>query len=36
MLLATLIHRANLPCPPVAPEQAAQLLEHHGSYLGLA
>lgn len=29
MLLATLIHRASLPCPQVGPEQAAQLLEQH-------
>lgn len=29
MLLATLIHRANLPCPHVDAEQAAQLLEHY-------
>ena len=29
MLLATLIHRASLPCPQVGPAQAAQLLEQH-------
>ena len=29
MLLATLIHRASLPCPQVGPDQAAQLLEQH-------
>lgn len=29
MLLATLIHRASLPCPQVGPEPAAQLLEQH-------
>ena len=33
MLLATLIHRASLPCPRVGPEQAAQLL---GQHYGLA
>ena len=33
MLLATLIHRASLPCPQVGPEQAAQLL---GQHYGLA
>ncbi|MFL1542131.1 aminotransferase [Pseudomonas sp. O39] len=34
MLLATLIHRANLPCPQVGPDQAAQLLEHHYGLTG--
>ncbi|WP_248732424.1 aminotransferase [Pseudomonas sp. MWU13-2517] len=29
MLLATLIHRASLPCPQVSPDQAAQLLKQH-------
>ncbi|NWC94697.1 MULTISPECIES: aminotransferase [unclassified Pseudomonas] len=29
MLLATLIHRASLPCPQIGPEPAAQLLEQH-------
>ncbi|AZE92428.1 Aminotransferase, class III [Pseudomonas orientalis] len=29
MLLATLIHRASLPCPQLSLEQAAQLLEQH-------
>ncbi|KAF1010550.1 MAG: 2,2-dialkylglycine decarboxylase [Pseudomonas fluorescens] len=29
MLLATLIHRASLPCPQVGPDPAAQLLEQH-------
>jgi len=29
MLLATLIHRASLPCPQVGPDQAAQLLAQH-------
>ncbi|MBI6907357.1 aminotransferase [Pseudomonas palleroniana] len=29
MLLATLIHRASLPCPQVSPDQAAQLLRQH-------
>jgi 4-aminobutyrate aminotransferase-like enzyme/Ser/Thr protein kinase RdoA (MazF antagonist) len=33
MLLATLIHRASLPCPQVSPDQAAQLL---GQHYGLA
>ena len=34
MLLATLIHRANLPCPQVGPDQAAQLLEQHYGLTG--
>lgn len=29
MLLATLIHRASLPCPQVGPVPAMQLLEQH-------
>ncbi|MCS3415842.1 4-aminobutyrate aminotransferase-like enzyme/Ser/Thr protein kinase RdoA (MazF antagonist) [Pseudomonas sp. BIGb0450] len=29
MLLATLIHRASLPCPQVGPDPAARLLEQH-------
>lgn len=29
MLLATLIHRAGLPCPHVGPGSAARLLEQH-------
>jgi 4-aminobutyrate aminotransferase-like enzyme/Ser/Thr protein kinase RdoA (MazF antagonist) len=29
MLLATLIHRASLPCPKVGPEPAARILEQH-------
>ncbi|MDF2796386.1 MAG: hypothetical protein K0S85_4139, partial [Pseudomonas orientalis] len=29
MLLATLIHRASLPCPQLSLEQAAHLLEQH-------
>lgn len=33
MLLATLIHRASLPCPQVSPDQAARLLEQ---YYGLS
>lgn len=34
MLLATLIHRANLPCPHVDAQQAAQLLEHYYGLTG--
>ncbi|MBD8091584.1 aminotransferase [Pseudomonas fluorescens] len=34
MLLATLIHRANLPCPYVDAQQAAQLLEHYYGLTG--
>ena len=34
MLLATLIHRASLPCPQVGPDQAAQLLEQHYGLAG--
>ena len=34
MLLATLIHRASLPCPHVDAEQAAQLLEHYYGLTG--
>ncbi|MGA9700002.1 phosphotransferase, partial [Pseudomonas sp.] len=34
MLLATLIHRASLPCPQVSPDQAAQLLEQHYGLTG--
>lgn len=34
MLLATLIHRASLPCPQVGPDQAAQLLEQHYGLTG--
>lgn len=34
MPLATLIHRAGLPCPQVSPDQAAQLLEQHYGLTG--
>lgn len=34
MLLATLIHRASLPCPQVGLDQAAQLLEQHYGLTG--
>ncbi len=34
MPLATLIHRASLPCPYVGPDQAAQLLEQHYGLAG--
>ncbi|KAA0945159.1 aminotransferase [Pseudomonas sp. ANT_H14] len=34
MLLATLIHRASLPCPQVGPEQALQWLEQHYGLTG--
>jgi 4-aminobutyrate aminotransferase-like enzyme/Ser/Thr protein kinase RdoA (MazF antagonist) len=34
MLLATLIHRASLPCPQVGPEPALQLLEQHYGLTG--
>lgn len=34
MLLATLIHRASLPCPQVGPDQAAYLLEQHYGLTG--
>ncbi|WDU62010.1 aminotransferase [Pseudomonas poae] len=34
MLLATLVHRASLPCPQVGPDQAAQLLEQHYGLTG--
>lgn len=34
MLLATLIHRASLPCPQVDPDQAAHLLEQHYGLTG--
>lgn len=34
MLLATLIHRASLPCPQVGPDQAARLLEQHYGLTG--
>ena len=34
MLLATLIHRASLPCPQVGPDQAARLLEQYYGLTG--
>ncbi|MGU9810042.1 aminotransferase [Pseudomonas sp. LF052] len=34
MLLATLIHRASLPCPQISADQAAQLLEQHYGLTG--
>lgn len=34
MLLATLIHRASLPCPQVGPDQAVRLLEQHYGLTG--
>ncbi len=34
MLLATLIHRASLPCPQVGPDQAIRLLEQHYGLTG--
>ncbi|HCT08521.1 MAG TPA: hypothetical protein DIW86_24435, partial [Pseudomonas sp.] len=34
MLLATLIHRASLPCPQVSPDQAARLLSQHYDLAG--
>ncbi len=34
MLLATLIHRASLPCPKIGPELALQLLEQHYDLTG--
>ena len=34
MSLATLTHRASLPCPQVTPEQAACLLERHYGMAG--
>lgn len=34
MLLATLIHRASLPCPQVGPDQATQLLAQHYGLAG--
>lgn len=34
MLLATLIHRASLPCPHVSSDRAAQLLEQHYGLTG--
>ncbi|WP_147482231.1 hypothetical protein, partial [Pseudomonas syringae] len=34
MSLATLTHRASLPCPQVTPEQAAHLLERHYGMTG--
>ncbi|MGU9818462.1 aminotransferase [Pseudomonas sp. LF135] len=34
MLLATLIHRACLPCPQISADQAAQLLEQHYGLTG--
>ena len=36
MLLATLIHRASLPCPQVGPDQAARLLEQYYGLTGIA
>lgn len=34
MLLATLIHRASLPCPQVGLDQATQLLAQHYGLAG--
>ena len=34
MSLATLTHRASLPCPQVTPEQAAHLLDRHYGLTG--
>ena len=36
MLLATLIHRASLPCPQVGHDQAARLLEQYYGLTGIA
>ena len=35
MSLATLTHRASLPCPQVSPDQAASLLERHYGMSGV-